>query len=240
MKLTILVLSLGVMASGLHIEPKRLASSQRVPQPRRLFLSGAAAAAAVVSVGSVAPALADNVPMAGLSVAQNTAYGKPRMLYPDFTMTSSGLQYKSARTGTGAVAATGDRVVLSWSGYTIGYYARPFELSNSVKGGAFEGEPDNLRFVVGQKSVVPGLEEGIRGMQVGEVRQLVVPPELGYPESDKSHEKVGPRPSTFSGQRALDFVLFNQGLIDKTLLFNVELKRVDKPGERGFKGGKGA
>ena len=33
--------------------------------------------------------------------------------------------------------------------------------------------------------------------------------------------------STFSGQRALDFVLQNQQLIDKTLLFHVKLVRVD-------------
>ena len=29
--------------------------------------------------------------------------------------------------------------------------------------------------------------------------------------------------------------LQNQGLIDKTILINVELKRVDKPGQRGYK-----
>jgi hypothetical protein len=53
------------------------------------------------------------------------------------------------------------------------------------------------------------------------MRQIVVTrPELGYPTSDPAHAKVGPKPSTFSGQRALDFVLQNQELIDKTLLFN--------------------
>ena len=35
------------------------------------------------------------------------------------------------------------------------------------------------------------------------------------------------RPSTFSGQRALNFVLENQNLIDKTLLINIRLVRVD-------------
>ena len=30
--------------------------------------------------------------------------------------------------------------------------------------------------------------------------------------------------------------LFNQGMIDKTLLVNVEVKRIDRPGEKGFKG----
>ena len=48
---------------------------------------------------------------------------------------------------------------------------------------------------------------------------------------------MGPKPSTFSGERALDFVLKNNGLVDKTLLFNIELKRVDRPGQRGYKGG---
>ena len=33
---------------------------------------------------------------------------------------------------------------------------------------------------------------------------------------------------SYQGKRALSFVLKNQGLIDKTLLFNVELLRVTK------------
>mmetsp|Transcript_35309 Transcript_35309/g.110340 ORF Transcript_35309/g.110340 Transcript_35309/m.110340 type:complete len:80 (-) Transcript_35309:44-283(-) len=65
-------------------------------------------------------------------------------------------------------------------------------------------------------------------MKVGGIRQLVVTPELGYPEDDPSHTRVGPKPSTFDGQRALNFVLFNKGLIDKTLLFNIKVIRIDK------------
>ena len=60
-------------------------------------------------------------------------------------------------------------------------------------------------------------------------------PALGYPASDPSHDRIGPKPSTFSGKRALNFVLENKELIDKTLLFNVKLIRVDKPGENGWK-----
>ena len=85
---------------------------------------------------------------------------------------------------------------------------------------------------------MPGLEEGIRGMSVGGVRQIVVPPDLGYPLDDPPHDKVGPKPPNFDGQRALNFVLFNQGLIDKTLLFNVKVIRIDKvDGSGGFKRG---
>lgn len=195
----------------------------------------------VAGVGSMNPlvsrALTEAMPMPALSSAQSEAYGKARISYPDFLLSKTGLQYKDARTGSGEPAQKGDRVVLSWEGYTIGYYGRPFEKRSSIKGGAFEDTPEYFRFVIGKGNAIAALEEGLLGMRVGGIRQLVVPPELGYPlGSDQQHDLVGPKPSTFSGQRALDFVLGNKGMIDKTLLINVELKRVDRPGERGFKG----
>lgn len=123
-------------------------------------------------------------------------------------------------------------------GYTIGYYGRIFKAKNGVKGGAFADDTEFERFVVGAGVLVPGLEEGILGMSVGGVRQIVVPADIGYPLDDPSHEKVGPKPPNFDGQRALNFVLFNQGLIDKTLLFNVKIIRIDKPDTKGsFKKG---
>jgi len=82
--------------------------------------------------------------------------------------------------------------------------------------------------------MVPGLESALEGMSSGGVRQVVVPFESSYPLSDLEHNKVGPKPSTFSGQRALNFVLENPRL-DRTLLFNVKVIRVDKPnGQGGF------
>ena len=78
------------------------------------------------------------------------------------------------------------------------------------------------------------------GVREGGVRQIIFPPELGYPMvgdqregkmADPTHEKVGPKPTTFSGTRALDFVLSSKGdQLDKTLLINVNVIRVDKPG----------
>mmetsp|Transcript_26998 Transcript_26998/g.82856 ORF Transcript_26998/g.82856 Transcript_26998/m.82856 type:complete len:84 (+) Transcript_26998:582-833(+) len=77
-------------------------------------------------------------------------------------------------------------------------------------------------------------------MREGGVRQLVFGPELGYPMlgdeklgnvDDPAHDRVGPKPLTFSGQRALNFVLSSKGdRVDKTLLLNVKVIRVDKPG----------
>lgn len=75
----------------------------------------------------------------------------------------------------------------------------------------------------------------MKSMKPGGIRQVLVPyGALGYPADDASHNRVGPKPSTFSGQRALNFVLENQR-VDRTLLFNVKLVRIDKPdGKGGF------
>ena len=129
------------------------------------------------------------------------------MSYADFTKAANlpGLLFKDGKVGSGSTPEPGDRVVIDWTGYTIGYFGRPFETKKlkelDAKDDAF------LRFEVGAGTLIPAIEKGVIGMSEGGVRQLVVPPAVGYPSSDPSHEKVGPKPSTFSGQRALDFVL---------------------------------
>ena len=83
-----------------------------------------------------------------------------------------------------------------------------------------------------------GLECAMTSMKPGGVRQVLIPyGDLGYPADDLPHDRVGPKPTTFSGQRALNFVLENPR-VDRTLLFNVKLIRVDKPdGKGGFRRG---
>ncbi|KAJ9549449.1 hypothetical protein OSB04_021992 [Centaurea solstitialis] len=149
-------------------------------------------------------------------------YGKTKMKYPDYAQTSSGLQYKDLRPGSGQTAKMGDTVVVDWDGYTIGYYGRIFEARNKTKGGSFEGDDKSFfRFRLGSHEVIPAFEEAVSGMALGGIRRIIVPPDIGYPDND--YNKSGPRPTTFSGQRALSFVLNNKGLIDKTLLFDIEL-----------------
>lgn len=148
---------------------------------------------------------------------------KRRTKFPDFTLTPSGLQVKNVSFGKeGAYEAKqGDTVVLQWEGYTINYFGRPFETRTLNEQAKLQVEP--LRFKVGDGTVIPAIDEAVRGMREGSIRQLVVPVELGY----DAEKKLLPRPASFSGQRALDFVLDNKGgMMDKTLLINISMKRV--------------
>lgn len=87
--------------------------------------------------------------------------------------------------------------------------------------------------MIGSHQLVRGLEEAFVEMKPGGVRQVVIPyGALSYPSEDPAHERVGPKPSTFSGRRALNFVLDNPR-VDRTLLFNVKVIRIDKPNGKG-------
>jgi len=159
--------------------------------------------------------------------------------YDDFTATPEGWSYKDVKDAKqefgGGDLKDGDRVVFDWSGYTIGYFGRPFEAKGGPQGGAFDKSVDYFRTVLGSKKIIPGLECALRTMKPGAIRQVIVPyGPLSYPVGDKGHELVGPKPTTFSGMRALDFVLDNPR-VDRTLLFNVKLIRVDRSdGKGGF------
>lgn len=61
---------------------------------------------------------------------------------------------------------------------SAGYNGNLFETSKGPKGGDFDKAKDPYRFVVGSGNIIPGLDEGIKGMQAGGVRQIVVPPEV--------------------------------------------------------------
>ena len=154
--------------------------------------------------------------------------GKSKFNYGDFETTDSGLQIKEFKPGSGPVAKEGDRVTLEWTGVTVGYQGRYFETRNKPKGGAFADDgvlQEPLAFTIGDKTVVPGIDEAVRGMAPGGIRRIIVPEEIGYPKD--GFKSVGPRPSTFSGERALDFVLASRdSMMDKTLMFDLKLTTV--------------
>jgi len=108
--------------------------------------------------------------------------------------------------------------------------------------GAFDKDINYFRTILGSHTLIPGVESALRTMKVGGIRQVIVPyGPLSYPSnSDLEHDVVGPKPTTFSGMRALNFVLENER-VDRTLLFNVKLVRVDRSDGRGgfTRGGSG-
>ena len=193
-------------------------------------IAGLSAAAVAVGV-QPGPTLANDGKYEYQPALKGLDYGKPRTYYPDFTQVKgSGLQYKVVKEGdpSGKIAKEGDKVSIDWEGYTIGYYGRPFQTRNKVKGGAFDAKDSEFfRFIVGQGTVVGAIDEAVRYLKEGSIAQIIVPAELGYPEKgDSDHTQVGPKPNTFSGQRALNFVLDNKNLIDKTLLINIRIVKV--------------
>jgi FKBP-type peptidyl-prolyl cis-trans isomerase len=75
-------------------------------------------------------------------------------------------------TGTGAVAETGKTVTVHYRG-TL---ADGTEFDSSRK----HGKP--FPFRLGAGKVIPGWDEGVKGMKVGGKRKLVVPPSMAYGE----------------------------------------------------------
>lgn len=91
----------------------------------------------------------------------------------DFTETESGLRYYDIVEGDGAEAATGSTVTVNYTGW----------LTDNVK---FDSSIDSgmpFPFTLGTGAVIPGWDEGVAGMKVGGIRQLVIPAELGYGET---------------------------------------------------------
>ena len=84
--------------------------------------------------------------------------------------TVSGLGYVVLREGNGATPQKGQTVTVHYTGWLTD--GKKFDSSVD------RGEP--FRFQVGVGQVIPGWDEGVALMKVGEKRKLVVPPGLGY------------------------------------------------------------
>jgi len=89
------------------------------------------------------------------------------------TTTDSGLRYTDVKTGAGeTVTGRGQTVIVHYTGW----------LEDETRFDSSRDRDDPFSFPVDCGYVIPGWDEGVKGMQVGGIRRLVIPPALGYGE----------------------------------------------------------
>jgi FKBP-type peptidyl-prolyl cis-trans isomerase FkpA len=84
----------------------------------------------------------------------------------------------SETVGTGATAATGNRVQVHYTGWLYSASAannKGTQFDTSVGAGKAP-----IEFVVGATNIIPGFSQGVNGMKVGGKRTVIVPSSLGY------------------------------------------------------------
>ena len=85
-------------------------------------------------------------------------------------VTAGFLEIEDLSVGTGVEAINGDKVTVHYTGWLI-------------DGTKFDSSLDRDQpfiFQIGARQVIEGWDRGLRGMQVGGVRKLTIPPELAY------------------------------------------------------------
>jgi FKBP-type peptidyl-prolyl cis-trans isomerase FkpA len=90
-----------------------------------------------------------------------------------------GLSSKTLLEGDGQVAEIGHTAVVHYTGWLYD------ETAENYRGEKFDSSVDrgaHFRFPLGAGRVIRGWDEGVVGMQVGEVRELTIAPEMGYGE----------------------------------------------------------
>ena len=91
--------------------------------------------------------------------------------------TESGLQYQDIKEGDGAEAVAGQTVTVHYTGW-LEDGDKPD--SRGKKFDSSWDRNDPFAFELGRGRVIQGWDEGVQGMKVGGVRELTIPPQLGY------------------------------------------------------------
>ena len=112
------------------------------------------------------------------------SFSKEEKMSGDIQETPSGLKYIVIEPGEGDKPEKGKKVKVHYTGKLED--GRVFD--SSIK----RGVP--IEFTLGVGQVIKGWDEGIADMKVGEKRQLIIPPDLGY--GPNGHPPVIPPNST--------------------------------------------
>jgi hypothetical protein len=127
-----------------------------------------------------AEAMGETVPESGappsaIAVAAAHKPAPPTALGETKT-TEKGVKYETLKEGTGPELKRGQRATFHYEGR--------LEKDNSVfDESRSKNKPLSCR--IGGDPLIEGWEQGLPGMKVGEIRKLIIPPELGYGELGK-------------------------------------------------------
>lgn len=93
---------------------------------------------------------------------------------PSSVTTSSGSYSQTDLVvGSGAVAATGNRVTVAYTGWL-------YDTGRAEGKGSQFDSSTSFGFTIGAGQVIAGWDQGVPGMRVGGQRRLVLPPNLAY------------------------------------------------------------
>jgi peptidylprolyl isomerase len=100
--------------------------------------------------------------------------------YPNVTQTPSGIRYAIQKQGTGLKPTAGKTVRVNYKGSLLS--GKVFDSSD------VQGRP--LEFQAGVGKVIPGWDEMIMDMNIGEKRLAIIPPELAYGEREMGNGAI--------------------------------------------------
>jgi FKBP-type peptidyl-prolyl cis-trans isomerase len=148
------------------------------------------AAPSTVSPPAAKEKSTDTAKLAAMKTAPATAKGETKT-------TPGGVKYETLKEGTGPELQPGQNASIHYEG--------TLESGKTFDSSRRRGAP--LKAAIGVMPLIKGWEEGIPGMKVGEVRKLIIPPQLGYGHAGKGPD-IPP---------------------EATLVFEVELMSIDEP-----------
>jgi len=119
---------------------------------------------------AIADQLNQNQPALTAVTENNNLIANNTMSDANTVTTDSGLKYVQLKEGTGATPKPGQTVSVHYTG----------TLENGTKFDSSRDRGKPFSFKLGAGQVIKGWDEGISNMKVGERRQLIIPPDLGY------------------------------------------------------------
>jgi len=142
------------------------------PRWRGIGLLTTASLLSVLACGKDRPVSEDRSTPAASSATLTNASFAPSLEIDLATMTRTpaGLYYRDLIEGDGKLVAKDQFVAAKYTGW----------LTNGVQFDATGPGGSPFVFKIGAGQVIAGWDQGLIGMRVGGIRQLVVPPDLGY------------------------------------------------------------